>query len=78
MKHHNESPVKRRQQTPGRSEPLNDQRFQDLIGRASVFFATAEREMKADKAAAIAEIQARMLEYGLTVDDLRDTKDFNT
>lgn len=33
--------------------------------------------MKAEKAAAIADIQAWMLEYGLTVDDLRDTTDFN-
>lgn len=69
--------MNRRPQTPGRSEPLNDQRFNDLIGRASAFFATAERDMKTEKAAAIAEIQAWMLEYGLTVDDLRDTADLH-
>ena len=44
----------------------------DLIGKASAFFATAERDMVAEKAAAITEIKALMAEYGLTLDDLRD------
>jgi len=66
-----------RPRTPSRNEPLNDQRFNDLIGRANAFYATAERDMIAERAAAIAEIKGWMLEYGLSVDDLRDTAEFN-
>ncbi len=72
MRRHHESLMNRRSQTPHRNEPLNDQRFHDLIGRASAFFAAAERDMNAERAAAIAEIQGWMQAYGLTVDDLRN------
>lgn len=72
MKFYSDRPANRRPLAPTRSEPLNDQRFHDLIGRASAFFATAERDMQGEKIAAIAEINARMAEYGLTLDDLRD------
>jgi uncharacterized protein YciW len=50
--------------------PLGDNRFQELIRGASAFFAQAERDVVAEKAAAIVEIQALMAEYGLTVADL--------
>lgn len=69
--------MNRRSQSSNRSEPLNDQRFQDLIDRASAFFAAAERDLDSEKAAVIAEIQACMQEYGLTVDDLRDNPGVN-
>lgn len=72
MKFNSDRPANRRPPAPTRSEPLNDQRFNDLIGKASAFFATAERDMQGEKAAAIAEINARMLEYGLTLEDLMD------
>lgn len=67
--------MNRRPQSPNRSEPLNDQRFQDLIRKASTFFSAAERDLDSEKAAVIAEIKACMQEYGLTVDDLRDNSD---
>jgi len=72
MRFNSDRSANRRPQAPTRSEPLNDQRFHDLIGKASAFFATAERDMVAEKAAAITEIKALMAEYGLTLDDLRD------
>lgn len=72
MRFNSDPSANRRPQAPTRSEPLNDQRFHDLIGKASAFFATAERDMVAEKAAAITEIKALMAEYGLTLDDLRD------
>lgn len=67
--------MNRRPKSPNRSEPLNDQRFQDLIRKASTFFSAAERDLDAEKVAAIAEIKASMQQYGLTVDDLRDNSD---
>jgi len=67
--------MNRRPKSPNRGEPLNDQRFQDLIRKASTFFSAAERDLDAEKAAAIAEIKASMQQYGLTVDDLRDNSD---
>lgn len=50
--------------------PLGDNRFQELIRGASAFFAQAERDVVAEKAAAIVEIQDLIAEYGLTVADL--------
>jgi antitoxin component HigA of HigAB toxin-antitoxin module len=41
-----------------------------LIRGASAFFAAAERDEVAERAAAIEEIKALMDEYGLTVQDL--------
>lgn len=55
---------------PVRQEPLGDHRFQELIRGASAFFAAAERDEVAERAAAIEEIKALMDEYGLTVQDL--------
>ncbi|WP_342131242.1 hypothetical protein [Hydrogenophaga sp. OTU3427] len=57
-------------QTPFRKDPLDDQRYKDLISRASAFFANAERDVEAEKLAAIAEIKERMALYGLTVEDI--------
>ena len=53
---------------------MGDNRFQELIRGASAFFAQAERDVVAEKAAAIVEIQALMAEYGLTVADF-DSQD---
>lgn len=55
-----------------RQTPLGDNRFEELVRQASAFFAAAERDEVAEKAAAVEEIKLRMLEYGLTVDDLVD------
>jgi hypothetical protein len=38
--------------------------------KAGAFFAAAERDVEAEKAAAITEIQGLMMEYGITVEDL--------
>jgi len=50
--------------------PLGDSRFQELIKGASAYFAAAERDVEAEKAQAIAEIQGLMQQYGLTAEDL--------
>lgn len=52
--------------------PLGDHRFQELIKVASAYFAAAERDVEGEKRAAIAEIKARIAQYGLTADDLVD------
>ncbi len=57
---------------PVRLTPLGDNRFEELVRQASAFFAAAERDEVAEKAAAIDDIKRRMFEYGLTVDDLVD------
>jgi len=49
---------------------LTDRRFEDLLQQASTFFAAAERDSKAEKQAAIAEIIETMDQYGLMVEDL--------
>lgn len=59
---------------PARQEPLTDSRFEDLLQRASAFFAATERNPEAEKQAAIAEIIESMEQYGLTVEDLRATR----
>ena len=59
---------------PARQEPLTDSRFEDLLQRASAFFAATERDPEAEKQAAIAEIIESMEQYGLTVEDLRATR----
>ena len=50
--------------------PLSDRRFEELLMKASEFFAAEEIDPEADKQAAIQEILAEMARYGLTVDDL--------
>lgn len=72
MRFKSDRPANKRPLVPSRSEPLNDQRFNDLIGKASAFFATFERDLQGERAAAIEEINARMVEYGLTLEDLMD------
>jgi hypothetical protein len=52
--------------------PLGDVRFQSLLAKANAFFAEAERDVVAERAAAITEIRARMAEYGLSIEDLED------
>lgn len=57
---------------PARQTPLGDNRYEELVRQASAFFAAAERDEVAEKAAAIEDIKRRLLEYGLTVEDLVD------
>lgn len=57
---------------PVQQVPLGDVRFQALLAQANAFFNSAERDMVAEKAAAIAEIQALMSEYQLSLDDIQD------
>lgn len=73
MRHSSTTPRRRNErpkQTAAPTTPLGDNRFQELIRGASAFFAQAERDVVADKATAIREIQALMAEYGLTLADL--------
>ena len=72
MRFKSDRPATKRSLAPTRSEPLNDQRFNDLIGKASAFFATFERDLQGQRAAAIEEIKARMIEYALTLNDLAE------
>ncbi|GLS16455.1 MULTISPECIES: H-NS histone family protein [Hydrogenophaga] len=53
-----------------RPEPLSDHRFLELMKNASSFFAAAERDVVAERQAAIAEILALMTRYDLTLDDI--------
>ena len=57
---------------PVQQAALGDARFAALLAQANTFFANAERDMVAEKAAAITEIKALMLAHGLTVDDIGD------
>lgn len=57
---------------PVSQTPLGDDRFQALLAKANAFFAEAERDTVAERAAAIVEIKALMTEYGLSVQDLLD------
>ena len=52
--------------------PLGDDRFQSLLAKANALFAEAERDVVAERAAAITEIRALMAEYGLSIEDLQD------
>lgn len=64
-------PAGRPPQSPRQTTtPMGDNRFQELMRGASAFFAAAERDVVAEKAAAIQDIQRLMNEYGLTVEDL--------
>ena len=56
---------------PAQDVPLSDHRFQDLLSRASAFFAEAERDVEGERAQAIAEILQTLQRHGLTVEDLR-------
>jgi hypothetical protein len=54
-----------------RQEQLSEDRFHHLLNQAGAFFAEAERDVEAEKAAAISEIIQRMVEHGLSIDDLK-------
>lgn len=56
---------------PAKQEPLTDRRFEDLLQKASEFFAESEKAPEAKRQAAIEEIIDTMNRYGLTVEDLR-------
>lgn len=62
----------RRALAPVSLTPLDDDRFQALLSQAQEFFAHAERDTVADKAAVIQEILDLMRTYHLSVDDLQD------
>jgi len=51
--------------------PLGDDRFKELVSRASAFFATAERDVVAEKAAMIDEIKGLMAEYQISLEMLQ-------
>jgi hypothetical protein len=72
MKTRSDSRARRRETThPARIDPISDSRFQDLLLRASAFFAEAERDFEGERKQAIAEIIQTMNTYGLTVNDLK-------
>lgn len=50
--------------------PLSDRRFEELLKKASEFFAAEEINPEAEKLAVIQEILAEMARYGLKVEDL--------
>lgn len=54
-----------------RKDPLSDTRYEDLLSKAGAFFAAAERDVEAERAAALVEIRQTMEIYGLTAEDLR-------
>jgi hypothetical protein len=68
-----------RRQTPFSSQPpqvkkqesLSEQRYADLLKSASSFFASAVEVTDDERQVVIVEINERMAQYGLTVDDLR-------
>lgn len=49
---------------------LSDTRFEELLARVSTFFAAAEGHSEEERQAVIHEINALMLQYGLTAQDL--------
>lgn len=52
--------------------PLGDDRFNSLLAQANAFFAEAERDTVAERAAVIEDILNLMREHGLSVDDLTE------
>jgi len=50
---------------------LSEQRYAALLKSASSFFSSAVEVTDDERQVAIAEINERMAQYGLTVDDLR-------
>ena len=54
-----------------RQESLSEQRYADLLKSASDFFASAVEAPDEERQVVIVEINERMAQYGLTVDDLR-------
>jgi antitoxin component HigA of HigAB toxin-antitoxin module len=57
---------------PLQQTPLGEDCFQSLLTQVNAFFAEAERDKVAERAAAITEIQALMAQYGLSTEDLLD------
>lgn len=55
-----------------RQTPLSDDRYRDLMQKMGELFAAAERDDEAERLAAIEDIKAQMLRYGLTAADLED------
>ena len=53
-----------------RNDALSEQRYADLLKSASDFFATAFVVSDDERQAVIIEINARMVRYGLTAEDL--------
>ncbi|MDZ4294016.1 MAG: hypothetical protein U1C47_19100 [Hydrogenophaga sp.] len=51
---------------------LSDQRFHALLSAAGEFFASFERDVDAEKAAALVDILALMTRYGISLEDLED------
>ena len=53
------------------TSPLGDNRYSELMQKASAFFAASERDVDAERAQAIAEICNLMAQYGISAEDLR-------
>jgi type III secretory pathway lipoprotein EscJ len=53
-----------------RQESLSEQRYADLLKSASDFFASSVEVTDDERQTAIDEINKRMVEYGLTAEDL--------
>jgi len=54
-----------------RTEPLSEQRYQDLLKNASAFFASSDVATEDERLAAIGEINELMSKHGLTANDLK-------
>jgi len=67
---HRQSATSSRQQPSTKNDGLSEQRYADLLKSASDFFASAFVAGDDERQAAIVEINARMVRYGLTAEDL--------
>lgn len=59
-----------RPRSADQGSPLSDRRYEELLKKASEFFAAEELDPEAERQAAIQEILAEMDRHGLTVGDL--------
>lgn len=59
-----------RPKTVDHGVPLSDRRFEELLKKASEFFASEEIDPEAEKQAVIQEILVEMARHGLKVEDL--------
>jgi len=66
------NPTARADQGSTRGLSLSDQRYEDLLKRASAFFSSAEESTDEVRQAVIDEINDLMKQYGLTADDLME------
>jgi hypothetical protein len=65
-----QTPISSRIQPARRNDALSEQRYADLLKSASDFFANAFVVSDDERQSVIIEINARMVRYGLTAEDL--------